>query len=132
MAQANKPAPNDIPVHHKINMRNVVMRQTDYSEEKAETELVNHNYDVMAVVREFMNPDQKPKENRNEKVVTSANQQIYGEIRGMMDNASWNYRRNKEQEEARALLRAEYMRRKETAKENMVSKVNTHIEEEEE
>ena len=132
MAQANKPAPNDIPVHNKINMRNVVMRQTDYSEEKAETELVNHNYDVMAVVREFMNPDQKPKENRNEKVVTSANQQIYGEIRGMMDNASWNYRRNKEQEEARALLRAEYMRRKETAKENMVSKVNAHIEEEEE
>jgi hypothetical protein len=47
-----------------------------------------------------------------------------------MDNASWQYRKNKEQEEARALLRAEYMRRKETAKENMVSKINTHIEEE--
>jgi hypothetical protein len=116
---------NDIPVHIKINMRNVVMRQTDYNEKKAETELVKHKYDVMSVVREYMNPIKEP--NKNEKVVTNTNQQIYREIRGMMDNASWHYRKNKEQEEAKALLRAEYIRRKESAKENMVNKINTHI-----
>ena len=130
MSQVNKPAPNDIPVHHKINMRNVVMRQTDYTEEKAEEELVKHKYDVMAVVREFINPNQKPNENKNEKIVTSANQQIYGEIRGMMDNASLRYRKNKEQEETRTLLRAEYMRQKELAKKNLVETVNTEIVEE--
>ena len=129
MTRDNKPKhisnTNDIPVHIKINMRNVVMRQTDYNEKKAETELVKHKYDVMSVVREYMNPIKEP--NKNEKVVTNTNQQIYREIRGMMDNASWHYRKNKEQEEAKALLRAEYIRRKESAKENMVNKINTHI-----
>tara|TARA_B110000114_G_scaffold177584_1_gene209545 strand:+ start:466 stop:858 length:393 start_codon:yes stop_codon:yes gene_type:complete len=129
MTRDNKPEhisnTNDIPVHIKINMRNVVMRQTDYNEKKAETELVKHKYDVMSVVREYMNPIKEP--NKNEKVVTNTNQQIYREIRGMMDNASWHYRKNKEQEEAKALLRAEYIRRKESAKENMVNKINTHI-----
>jgi hypothetical protein len=119
-----------VPIHHKINMRNVVMRQTDYTEEKADAELVKHNYNVMAVVRAFMNPNKEPKKNNDETLVISANQQIYGEIRGMMDNASLRYRKNKEQEETRTLLRAEYMRQKELAKKNLVETVNTEIVEE--
>jgi len=128
MAQANKPAPNDIPVHHKINMRNVVMRQTDYSESVADEKLELYKYDVMAVVREFMNPNKVVNED-NDTIVESVNQQIYGEIRGMMDTASWRYRKNKEEEEKKQLMRDEYIRQRDIAKQNLVSKVNTKIEE---
>ena len=119
---------SDIPIHHKINMRNIVMRQTDYDEETADEKLTIHNYDVVAVVRDFMNPNPLVTETNNN-VVESVNQQIYGEIRGMMDNASWNYRKKKEYEEKKELMRAEYIRQRNKAKQNLVSKVNTKIEE---
>ena len=119
---------SDIPIHHKINMRNIVMRQTDYDEETADEKLKIHNYDVVTVVRDFMNPNPLVAESNNT-LVESVNQQIYGEIRGMMDNASWKYRKNKEQEEKTQLMRAEYIRQRDIAKQNLVSKVNTKIEE---
>ena len=119
---------SDIPIHHKINMRNIVMRQTDYDEETADEKLTIHNYDVVAVVRDFMNPIPLVTDTNNS-VVESVNQQIYGEIRGMMDNASWKYRKNKEYEEKKELMRAEYIRQRNIAKQNLVSKVNTKIEE---
>ena len=118
----------DIPIHHKINMRNIVMRQTDYSESVADEKLELYKYDVMAVVREFMNPNKVVNED-NDTIVESVNQQIYGEIRGMMDTASWRYRKNKEEEEKKQLMRDEYIRQRDIAKQNLVSKVNTKIEE---
>ena len=119
---------SDIPIHHKINMRNIIMRQTDYNQEIADEKLKIHNYDVVAVVRDFMNPNPLVVDSNNT-LVESVNQQIYGEIRGMMDNASWKYRKNKEQEEKTQLMRAEYIRQRDIAKQNLVSKVNTKIEE---
>lgn len=118
----------DIPIHHKTNMRNIVMRQTDYSESVADEKLELYKYDVMAVVREFMNPNKVVNED-NDTIVESVNQQIYGEIRGMMDTASWRYRKNKEEEEKKQLMRDEYIRQRDIAKQNLVSKVNTKIEE---
>ena len=118
----------DIPIHHKINMRNIVMRQTDYSESVADEKLELYKYDVIAVVREFMNPNKVVNED-NDTIVESVNQQIYGEIRGMMDTASWRYRKNKEEEEKKQLMRDEYIRQRDIAKQNLVSKVNTKIEE---
>ena len=68
----------------------VIMRQTDYSLETAQQKLTEHNNDVMAVIREYMNPTGKksaiippPK--------LSTNQQIYKEIRGWMDTAAKTY-----------------------------------------
>jgi hypothetical protein len=125
--QDTNPTSLDIPIHHKINMRNIVMRQTDYSESVADEKLELYKYDVMAVVREYMNPNKVVnEENEN---VESVNQQIYGEIRGMMDTASWRYRKNKEEEEKKQLMRAEYIRQRDIAKQNLVSNVNTKIEE---
>ena len=125
--QDTNPTSLDIPIHHKINMRNIVMRQTDYSESVADEKLELYKYDVMAVVREYMNPNKVVnEENEN---VESVNQQIYGEIRGMMDTASWRYRKNKEEEEKKQLIRAEYIRQRDIAKQNLVSNVNTKIEE---
>jgi hypothetical protein len=126
--QDTKTSSLDIPIHHKINMRNIVMRQTDYSESVADEKLELYKYDVMAVVREFMNPNKVVNED-NDTIVESVNQQIYGEIRGMMDTASWRYRKNKEEEEKKQLMRDEYIRQRDIAKQNLVSKVNTKIEE---
>ncbi len=126
--QGSQARDGDIPIHHKINMRNIIMRQTDYNEEIADEKLKIHNYDVVAVVRDFMNPNPLVVDSNNT-LVESVNQQIYGEIRGMMDNASWKYRKNKEQEEKKQLMRPEYIRQRDIAKQNLVSKVNTKIEE---
>ena len=122
--ESNNSSNTNIPIHHKVNMRNLVMRQTDYDETTADLMLEKHNYDVMAVVRGFLNPEPVEEKNSKNDLVVSANQQIYGEIRNMMDNASMNYRRQKEAEEMREMMRQEYIKRKETAKKNLVAKIN--------
>lgn len=122
--ESNNSSNTNIPIHHKVNMRNLVMRQTDYDETTADLMLERHNYDVMAVVRGFLNPEPVEEKNSKNDLVVSANQQIYGEIRNMMDNASTNYRRQKEAEEIREMMRQEYIKRKETAKKNLVAKIN--------
>lgn len=122
--ESNNSSNTNIPIHHKVNMRNLVMRQTDYDETTADLMLERHNYDVMAVVRGFLNPEPVEEKNSKNDLVVSANQQIYGEIRNMMDNASTNYRRQKEAEEMREMMRQEYIKRKETAKKNLVAKIN--------
>ena len=116
--ESDKSSNTNIPIHHKVNMRNLIMRQTDYDETTAELMLEKHNYDVMAVIRGFLNPEPVEEKDTENDVVVSANQQIYGEIRNMMDNASTNYRRQKEAEEMREMMRQEYIKRKETAKKN--------------
>ncbi len=122
--ESDKSSNTNIPIHHKVNMRNLIMRQTDYDEPTADLMLEKHNYDVMAVVRGFLNPEPVEEKNNENDVVVSANQQIYGEIRNMMDTASMNYRRQKEAEEMREMMRQNYIKQKETAKNNLVAKIN--------
>lgn len=122
--ESDKSSNTNIPIHHKANMRNLIMRQTDYDETTADLMLEKHNYDVMGVIRGFLNPEPVEEKDTENDVVVSANQQIYGEIRNMMDNASMNYRRQKEAEEMREMMRQEYIKRKETAKKNLVAKIN--------
>ena len=87
----------------KIYLRDVVMRQTEYTEEQAYQKLQEFNFDVMAVVRDYMGINTK----NIEPPVKSVNQQIYGEIRNMMDNAASNYRIKKEMDEKRELMMAQ-------------------------
>lgn len=122
--ESDKSSNTNIPLHHKVNMRNLIMRQTDYDETTADLMLEKHNYNVMAVVRGFLNPEPVEKKNTESDVVHSANQQIYGEIRNMMDNASMNYRRQKEAEEMKEMMRQEYIKQKEIAKKNLIAKIN--------
>jgi hypothetical protein len=61
------------------------MRQTDYDRTTAQQKLTEHNNDVMQVLREYMAPA-KPIKVCTTKL--SVNQQIYKEIRGMMDDAA--------------------------------------------
>ena len=66
----------------------VIMRQTDYDQATAQQKMVEHNNDVMKVIREYMAPA-KPTKICTTKL--SVNQQIYKEIRGMMDDAAKKY-----------------------------------------
>ena len=77
----------------------MVMRQTNYSYEDAESNLVKNRNDYMKVIREAIGVTTKETES-----VTSINQGIYKEIRGMMDTAAASHRRKKELEEKKEQL----------------------------
>ena len=73
----------------RTELINMIMRQTDYDREKVCEKLIEHNDDYMKIIREFIG---------SSKVVTpikSLNQQIYKEIRTLMDDAAINYQNNK-------------------------------------
>ena len=93
---------------HLNNLKDIVMRQTDYSEEQALEKLKEHNKDIMAIVREFMGVSTKTKDTKNNNN-TSVNQQIYGEIRNLMDTAAASYKAKKEAEERHEQRRQVYM-----------------------
>jgi hypothetical protein len=75
----------------KIEM---IMRQTNYDETTARKKLTEHK-DVMQVIREYLKGD---KINTISPVKLSTHQQIYKEIRGMMDDAAKTYMAKKEAE----------------------------------
>jgi hypothetical protein len=84
----------DTNVDERIEM---IMRQTDYSREIAQQKLLDHQNDVTLVIREYMAPAIKPQQVCINKL--SSNQQIYKEIRSMMDDASKNYELKKHQQQ---------------------------------
>ena len=65
------------------------MRQTTLTEEVAQERLNYYNNDYVKVIEEFMGTINKNKL-KSEKSIT-INQQIYKEIRNVMDNASMNF-----------------------------------------
>jgi hypothetical protein len=80
----------------------MVIRQTDYNQETAEQKLLEFNNDIMAVIRDYMKPtgtgtgsNSTMQVNINTDIKCSKNQQIYKEIRCMMDNASRSYEEKK-------------------------------------
>ena len=79
----------------KLYLRDVVMRQTDYDIKQADEKLKEHNYNAELVIRDYMGITTEKKE----LPIKSVNQQIYGEIRHMMDEAAYKYRVKKEIEE---------------------------------
>ena len=65
----------------------VIMRQTDYDAATAQQKLKEHNNNIMQVIREYMGPSKTA----INVAKLSTNQQIYKEIRGMMDDAAKRY-----------------------------------------
>ena len=59
----------------------VIMRQTNYDRNTAHLKLGHHNNDIVAVIREYMDPPVT----ENSTIPTSTNQKIYYEIRNHMD-----------------------------------------------
>lgn len=71
---------NESEIQEKIQ---IVMRQTDYSNEDARIQLEIHNFDIMKTISAFMNS-----EKREPKIVKqkTLNQEIYSQIRNYLDN----------------------------------------------
>jgi len=74
----------------------IIMRQTNYTYDVAEQKLKEYNNNVIEVIRDYMKPDNKPTTDKVVETKKSKNQQIYKEIRSMMDDASARYEKNKQ------------------------------------
>lgn len=110
-----------VPTRENIeNTKNIILRQTDYSEEEVIQKLKEHNNDPMAVIREYMSTPSstRPASQTATAPAKSVNQQIYGEIRCLMDNAAKNYQLKKEYEERMALYREQVIRARNNAATN--------------
>ena len=66
---------------------NIVMSQTNYTEEQAREKLKLFNCDYMKVLKEYMGINEKPPEQ-----VKSLNQEIYKQIRTKLDSSMKEYR----------------------------------------
>ena len=82
----------------------MIMRQTDYTRETAQQKLQEHKNNLMSVIREYMAPPSSvltsgltpgPAPGPAQVPKNSVNQQIYKEIRGLMDDAARNYANKK-------------------------------------
>ena len=69
----------------------LVIRQTDYDKNKAEEKLKEHNNNVKEIIREYMGGNQSEKGAKS-----TINQEIYSQIRDLMDTASKTYREKQE------------------------------------
>ena len=74
--------PSDEQVKCKVN---VIMNQTEYTEEEARAHLAHHNNDEIAVIRYYLTGSAAPKDASKANQVTSKNQLVYSEIRKFMD-----------------------------------------------
>jgi hypothetical protein len=84
---------NNDKTQEQIDM---IIRQTDYNQETAEQKLIEFNNDMLAVIRDYMKPAAGSiSSNTPTDTKYSKNQQIYKEIRGMMDNAARHYEEKK-------------------------------------
>lgn len=76
----------------KNELVQVVMRQTDYDKIIAEEKLKDSEYDVIKVLNDYHGITKQEKE-----YPKTTNQQIYGEIRNLMDTGAKRFRLEQEQ-----------------------------------
>ena len=76
----------------------IIIRQTDYTEEVAKEKLKEFNYDHIAVIKSYLGvPDKKAQP------VKSVNQEIYKQLRYRLDSNMRNYQERADKGEARKL-----------------------------
>ena len=76
---------------NNTSVLDIIMRQTDYDEEKALSKLKEHNNDHMQVIKEYMGIKSK-----KEKTCAYVSQQRYKIIRSELDAACKSYRDKQE------------------------------------
>jgi len=69
----------------------LVVRQTDYNQEKAKSELERYDYNYLNLLKDYMGVKDK-----TENVCVTSNQERYRLIRETMDNVEENYLKKKE------------------------------------
>ena len=75
---------NAMIAHKKKEIVKLVCRQTDYTEEGAQTLLEENKYNYMKIIKEWINPPSNKKDTED-KPAKSLNQRVIGEIRNFMD-----------------------------------------------
>ena len=78
----------------------LVMRQTDYNEEKAFEKLKEHEYNEIAVVKEYLGVPIK----KATAPIKSINQEIYKQFRNKLDSNMRDYHVRVEKGEAKKIL----------------------------
>jgi len=76
----------------------IVMRQTDYTEEIAKEKLKEFNYDHLAVIKAYFGIAEKKAQ-----PVKSVNQEIYKQLRYRLDSNMRNYQERVEKGEAKKI-----------------------------
>ena len=94
----NKNTPSHEPITESVQHRlmDIIRRQTDYDDETIKKKLVDHNNNVINIIREFMNPNNIPIQKHTITPKTT-NQKVFTEIRKLMDDASEAYRKKKQE-----------------------------------
>ena len=78
----------------------IILRQTDYTEEKVREKLSEFKFDEMAVIRDYFGiTEKKTPEN-----ISSVNQAIYKQIRSHLDGAMRNYRERVDKGEVKKVV----------------------------
>ena len=72
----------------------LVKRQTNYDDETIEKKMVEHNNNYINVIKEYIIGSVKT-EKKKEEIKKSVNQQIFGEIRGFMDDVNKKFEHRK-------------------------------------
>ena len=75
---------NAMIAHKKKEIVKLVCRQTDYTEEVAQSLLEENKYNYMKIIKEWITPPSN-KEGAEDSPVKSLNQRVIGEIRNFMD-----------------------------------------------
>ena len=84
---------NNSEIQEKVEM---ILRQTDYTEEEAKNKLKEFNYDHIQVVKSYLGiPEKKPEP------IKTVNQEIYKQIRYRLDSNMREYNLRKERDETK-------------------------------
>jgi hypothetical protein len=95
----DKNTPSHEPITEAVQHRliDIIRLQTDYDDATIKKKLVDHNNNVIDIIREFMNPNNIPVQ-KCKLTPKTTNQKVFTEIRKLMDDASEAYRKKKELE----------------------------------
>jgi hypothetical protein len=84
---------NNNEIQEKIQM---ILRQTDYSEEEASNKLKDSNYDHISVIKSYLGITEK-----KAPPIKTVNQEIYKQIRYRLDSNMREYNLRKERDETK-------------------------------
>jgi hypothetical protein len=84
---------NNNEIQEKVEM---ILRQTDYSEEEAKNKLKDHNYNHIQVIKSYLGITEK-----KEPPIKTVNQEIYKQIRYRLDSNMREYNLRKERDETK-------------------------------
>jgi len=84
---------NNNEIQEKVEM---ILRQTDYSEEEAKNKLKESNYDHIKVIKSYLGITEK-----KEPPIKTVNQEIYKQIRYRLDSNMREYNLRKERDETK-------------------------------